>query len=131
MTVDLGDEDRKLVVLARGALARAEAPAGAAVRDADGRTYAGADVRTASLTLSALQVAVATALSSGATGFEAAVLVNGSADDPGLARVVPPGGTLKLALSVGTQSPVLRLDRHCRAAARRAGGIFCSPATKR
>lgn len=67
MTETLPDEDRKLVVLARGALARAEAPSGAAVRDGDGRTYAGADVRTATLTLTGLQVAVASAISSGAT----------------------------------------------------------------
>ena len=38
----LTDEDAKLVVLARGAMARAEATSGAAVRDADGRTCAGA-----------------------------------------------------------------------------------------
>lgn len=81
---ELGDEDRKLVVLARGALARAGAASGAAVRDDDGRTYAGAAVVTRSLTLTALQVAVATALSSGAAGFEAAVLVGGADDDPGV-----------------------------------------------
>ncbi|MBD0859945.1 cytidine deaminase [Gordonia sp. zg691] len=87
MTETLADEDRKLVVLARGALARAEARSGAAVRDGDGRTYAGADVRTATLTLSGLQVAVASAISSGARTFEAAVIVNGDADDPGLATL--------------------------------------------
>ncbi|NMO01266.1 cytidine deaminase [Gordonia sp. TBRC 11910] len=81
---DFGDEDRKLVVLARGALARAGTGSGAAVRDTDGRTYAGAAVATTTLRLTALQVAVATALSSGAPGFEAAVLVAGSADDPGV-----------------------------------------------
>ena len=84
MTETLSDEDRKLVVLARGALARAESPSGAAVRDGDGRTYAGADVRTRSLTLTGLQVAVASAISSGARSFEAAVVVNGDAGDPGL-----------------------------------------------
>ncbi len=55
---------------------------------------------------------------------DAALMLSVLADDPALARVVPPGGTLKLALSVGTQSPVLRLDRHCRAAARRAGSVL-------
>lgn len=88
----LGDEDQKLVVLARGARGRAGSPSGAAVRDGDGRTYAGADVATASLTLSALQVAVATALSSGAQAFEAAVVVAGDAADPGratLAEITP------------------------------------------
>ncbi|GED98468.1 cytidine deaminase [Gordonia crocea] len=83
----LDAEDAKLVTLARGALARAGASSGAAVRDTDGRTYAGAPVALASLRLSALQVAVATALSSGAPGFEAAVLVGSSPDDPGLAAL--------------------------------------------
>ncbi len=77
-------EDDKLIVLARGALARAETTSGAAVRDGDGRTYAGAPVTTSALTLTALQVAAATALSSGAQSFEAAVIVGGADDDPGL-----------------------------------------------
>lgn len=83
----LDAEDAKLVVLARGAMARAEAGDGAAVRDADGRTYAGAPVRLSSLRLTALQAAVAAAVSSGATGLEAAVLVGGAADDDGVAAV--------------------------------------------
>ncbi|MGV9827273.1 MULTISPECIES: cytidine deaminase [unclassified Gordonia (in: high G+C Gram-positive bacteria)] len=87
MTQTLDDEDRKLVVLAKGARARAESRSGAAVRDSDGRTYAGADVDTATLVLSALQVAVAAALSSGASGFEAAVIVGGDATDPGVATL--------------------------------------------
>ncbi len=77
-------ENDKLIVLARGALARAETTSGAAVRDGDGRTYAGAPVATSALTLTALQVAAATALSSGAQSFEAAVIVGGADDDPGL-----------------------------------------------
>ncbi|MCW2687536.1 MAG: cytidine deaminase [Mycobacterium sp.] len=87
MSEALDAEDAKLVVLARGAMGRAEAPSGAAVRDLDGRTYAGAPVTLAALDLSALQAAVAAAVSSGATGLEAAVLVGGSADDPGVAAV--------------------------------------------
>ena len=83
----MNDEDAKLVVLARGAMGRAEATSGAAVRDADGRTYAGAPVGLAALELTALQAAVAAAVSSGATGLEAAVLVGGSADDAGIAAV--------------------------------------------
>lgn len=83
----LNDEDAKLVVLARGAMARAEATSGAAVRDADGRTYAGAPVTLTALPLTALQAAVAAAVSSGATALEAAVLVGGSADDQGVAAV--------------------------------------------
>ncbi len=83
----LDAEDGKLVVLARGAMARSESASGAAVRDADGRTYAGAPVALATLTLTALQAAVVAAVSSGATGLEAAVLVGGAADDPGVAAV--------------------------------------------
>ena len=71
----LKDEDAKLVTLARGARGRANAAQGAAVRDTDGRTYAGATVSLPSLTLTAVQVAVATALASAADGLEAAVVV--------------------------------------------------------
>ncbi|CMK50598.1 hypothetical protein [Mycobacterium tuberculosis] len=82
----LDAEDAKLVVLARAAMARAEAGAGAAVRDVDGRTYA-APVALSALELTGLQAAVAAAVSSGATGLQAAVLVAGSVDDPGIAAV--------------------------------------------
>ncbi|EID11687.1 hypothetical protein [Mycobacterium xenopi] len=83
----LDAEDAKLVMLARAAMARADATSGAAVRDLDGRSYAGAPVALSTLQLSALQSAVAAAVSSGATGLEAAVLVGGSADDAGVAAV--------------------------------------------
>lgn len=83
----LDAEDAKLVVLARAAMARAEAGAGAAVRDGDGRTYAAAPVALSALELTGLQAAVAAAVSSGATGLQAAVLVAGSVDDPGIAAV--------------------------------------------
>ncbi|MCW2625181.1 cytidine deaminase [Mycobacterium sp.] len=84
---ELDAEDAKLVVLARGAMGRAEASSGAAVRDLDGRTYSGAPVALDALQLTALQAAVAAAVSSGATGLEAAVLVGGAADDAGVAAV--------------------------------------------
>lgn len=84
---ELDAENAKLVTLARGAMGRAEASCGAAVRDLDGRTYAGAPVALDSLELTALQAAVAAAVASGATGFEAAVLVGGSVDDAGIAAV--------------------------------------------
>lgn len=76
---ELGPEDRKLVTLARSARARTGADRGAALRDGDGRTYAAAEVSLESLRLSALQVCVAMALSSGSRGVEAAVLM---ADEP-------------------------------------------------
>lgn len=85
MTLDV--EDAKLVTLARGAMARAESGSGAAVRDRDGRTYAGAPVGLDALSLTALQAAVAAAVSSGAAGLEAAVLVGGSVEDAGVAAV--------------------------------------------
>lgn len=84
---ELDPEDVKLVTLARGAMGRAEAASGAAVRDLDGRTYAGAPVALDTLRLTALQAAVAAAVSSGATGLEAAVLVGGTVDDAGVAAV--------------------------------------------
>ncbi|WP_231963634.1 cytidine deaminase [Mycobacterium adipatum] len=68
-------------------MARAEAAQGAAVRDLDGRTYAGAPVQLSALSLTALQAAVAAAVSSGASGLESVVLVGGSAEDPGVGAV--------------------------------------------
>jgi hypothetical protein len=81
---ELGPEDAKLVTLARSARARTRAAQGAAVRDSDGRTYVAATVDLPSLHLSALQVAVAMAVSSGALGLEAAVVLGeDSADEVG------------------------------------------------
>lgn len=73
-----GAEDAKLVTLARATRARAGADEGAAVRDLDGRTYAAASVRLEHLDLSALEVCVAMAVSSGSTGLEAAVVLTGT-----------------------------------------------------
>jgi hypothetical protein len=81
MPDDLGAEDAKLITLARGARARIGAPAGAAVRDETGRTYAGASVALPGLTLSALQLAVAQAAAAGARGLEAVVVVSGAGID--------------------------------------------------
>ncbi|MDP9444585.1 MAG: cytidine deaminase [Actinomycetota bacterium] len=71
-------EDVKIITLARSVRARAGTRSGAAVRDTDGRTYAAADVDLPSLRLSALQLAVAMAASSGVQGLEAVAVV---ADD--------------------------------------------------
>lgn len=73
----LDAEDAKLVTLARGARGRVGASAGAAVRDETGRTYSGATVNLPHLTLSALALAVAQAVASGAQGLECAVVVSG------------------------------------------------------
>ncbi|MEN3612845.1 cytidine deaminase [Plantactinospora sp. ZYX-F-223] len=74
-TVELTAEDTKLVVLARGARGRIGAVEGAAVRDQDGRTYAAASVSLPSLTITALQLAVASAVAAGATRLEAGAVV--------------------------------------------------------
>lgn len=76
----MDSEDEKLVTLARSARARTGGPEGAAVRDEIGRTYVAATVALPALSLTALQVAIATAVSSGATALEAAVVVTSAAD---------------------------------------------------
>jgi hypothetical protein len=88
---DLTPEDAKLVTLARAAMARTQAPEGAAVRDLDGRTYAAASVDLPSLKLTALEVCAAMAASSGAKGLEAAVRL-GDATIPDLRAVRELGG---------------------------------------
>ena len=89
MLEQLSAEDAKLVTLARAARARINSIEGAAVRDGDGRTYAAAGVALPSMSLSALQVAVASAVSAGAARLEAAAVVTeaSTVDDPGLAAV--------------------------------------------
>jgi hypothetical protein len=82
-------EDAKLVTLARSTRARTRAAEGACVRDQDGRTYAGASVALPSLQLSAVQVAVAMAVTSGARSLEAVVVLGEAtdADEADLAAV--------------------------------------------
>lgn len=70
-----GPEDLKIIGVARAARARARTTEGAAVRDSDGRTYAATTVELPSLRLSALQLAVAMAVSSGISSLEAAAVV--------------------------------------------------------
>lgn len=77
-TGQLSAEDRKLITLARATRARTGAAEGAAVRDADGRTYAAATVDLSSLQVSAIGVCVAMAVASGAKGLEAAVVLTGA-----------------------------------------------------
>jgi cytidine deaminase len=74
--LELDPEDQKIVTLARSARARTQAAEGAAVRDTDGRTYAASTVNQPSFKLTALQAAIAAAVSSGAEGIEAAALVS-------------------------------------------------------
>lgn len=78
-------EDRKLVTLARATRARARAPQGAAMRDLDGRTYAAATVDLPGLAVSAIAGTLVMALSSGAAGVEAVVVLGpGGASDADL-----------------------------------------------
>jgi hypothetical protein len=88
-------EDAKLVTLARSSRARTRAAEGACVRDQDGRTYAGATVALPSLGLSAVQVAVAMAVTSGARRLEAVVVLGTATavDDADLAVVRDLSGT--------------------------------------
>jgi hypothetical protein len=79
----LSAEDEKLITLARATRVRTAAAEGAAVRDETGRTYMAAPVALPSLRLSALQLAVAMAVSSGAAKLEAAAVVSDTAPDPG------------------------------------------------
>lgn len=114
---ELDPEDAKIVTLARGARLRAHAPhsglsEGAAVRDADGRTYSGATVENAdpTLTTSALRAALAAAASSGARVFEAAALVTASlvsAADLALLREFGIGTPLLVAGLDGTVHEVV------------------------
>ena len=116
MAEPLGAEDAKLVVLARAAMARAEADSGAAVRDVDGRTYAAAPV-----TLSTLRAD--RPAGGGGRGriqwgdrLEAAVLVGGSADDPGIAAVreLAPTAVVIVTDSAGSPCDAAREFTACR-----------------
>ena len=80
MDAELDPEDAKIITLARSARARSGARTGAAVRDVTGRTYAAVEVELPSLRLSALEVAVAMAVSSGAEALEAAAIVSAAGE---------------------------------------------------
>jgi len=103
---DLDPEDAKLVTLARSARGRTGAPEGAAVRDTDGRTYLAASVALPSLRLSALQAAVAAAVSSGVTGLEAAAVLSEAEavehDGRSAVRDLTPSAPVLLAAPYGT-----------------------------
>jgi hypothetical protein len=98
----LDAEDAKLVTLARSGRVRAvvvDLPQeGAAVRDDTGRTYLAATVEKGPLALSALHLAVASALASGARGFEAAAVVTDS-EQPAGTDVLEAVGVPKLIVA--------------------------------
>lgn len=94
----LHPEDQKIITLARSTRARVAASEGAAVRDETGRTYTAAAVALPSLQLSALRLAVAMAVSSGAVRLEAAALVSDAAE--------PDPGDLAAVRDIGPDAPV-------------------------
>jgi hypothetical protein len=102
---DVTAEFDKLVTLARGARGRIGAAEGAAVLDDMGRSYTGCTVTLATLTLSAIQLAVATAMASGARGLEAVVVI--SAND-----VVDPLDLDTVRDLAGSGVPVTVVDTH-------------------
>jgi len=105
-TAELGPEDQKIVALARSARARVGSAEGAAVRDETGRTYAAAAVALPSLRVSALTLAEAMAVSSGATRLEAAALVSDgpgpAPEDIGAVKDIGAGAIIIHARSDGT-----------------------------
>ncbi|MFI5491708.1 cytidine deaminase [Actinoplanes sp. NPDC051859] len=84
---ELKPEDAKLVTLARSARARVGAAEGASVRDQDGRTYAAATVSLPSLKVTALQLAVASAVAAGASTIEAAAVATAAESLDGLGHI--------------------------------------------
>ncbi|WP_277669946.1 cytidine deaminase [Saccharomonospora viridis] len=99
---DLDPEDEKLITLARSARARTQAAEGAAVRDTDGRTYVATTVELPSLKLTALQAAVAAAVSSGVESLEAAVVVT--------EENTVQEASVRAVRDLAAQAPILRAD---------------------
>ena len=97
--MELDGEDAKLVTLARAARARTGGAEGAAIRDDIGRTYAAATVALPSLELTALQAAVAAAVSSGVQRLEAAVVVTDS--------VALDDASRRVAIDLGVPDPIV------------------------
>jgi hypothetical protein len=110
---ELGPEDLKIITLARSARARVGSAEGAAVRDETGRTYAAAAVALPSLRVSALTLAVAMAVSSGAAALEAAALVSDgpgpAAEDIGAVKDIGSNAVIIHAGSDGAVREILRL----------------------
>jgi hypothetical protein len=109
---ELSPEDLKIITLARSTRARVASAEGAAVRDETGRTYAAAAVALPSLQLSALRLAVAMAVSSGASALEAAALVSDvnqpDSGDLAAVRDLGPAATVFLAAPDGSVRDTLK-----------------------
>jgi len=128
---DLDPEDVKIVTLARSSRARTGAVEGAAVRDTHGRTYVAATVALPSLQLTALQAAVAAAVSSGAPGLEAAAVVSGAdeVDAASLAAVrdLTPGALILLADATGAVRSTSNRPEHDASGSDRSGADASVP----
>lgn len=99
-------DDAKLLTLARSARARTGAAEAAAVRDDIGRTYVASSVDLPSLRLSAVQAAVAAAVSSGSVRLAAVAVVSaadGLSDDD---RAVLDDVSVTTVLLAGTDGVV-------------------------
>ncbi len=108
----LDQEDLKIITLARSARARVGSAEGAAVRDETGRPYAAAAIALPSLRLSALALAVAMAVSSGATSLEAAALISdGNETDPADIAAVKDIGTGALIIHANPDGTVRSTER--------------------
>jgi hypothetical protein len=111
----LGPEDQKIITLARSTRARVAASEGAAVRDETGRTYTAAAVALPSFQVSALRLAVAMAVSSGATRLEAAALVSEAAEpDPGDLAAVRDVGPDAKVIHAGPDGSLRAIRLRCR-----------------
>jgi cytidine deaminase len=104
-------EDQKLITLARAAAARTGARQGASLRDTTGRAYAAASVELEHLQLSAIAVAVAMTVSSGAEGVEAVAVVGQapSSDDLDVLRDLH--GSDVMVWSADIQGKVLQVSQ--------------------
>jgi hypothetical protein len=87
VSIELDDEDQKLVTLSRSMLARTSSGQAAAARDRSGRTYVAAAVDLPHLRLEALQAVVAALVSAGGEGIEAAAVIGWSPTPDGVAAV--------------------------------------------
>ena len=87
MSIELDEQDQKLVTLARSLLARTSTGQTAAARDGSGRTYVAAAVELPHLRLEALQAVVSALVSAGGEGVEAVAVIGWSPTPDGVAAV--------------------------------------------
>jgi hypothetical protein len=104
-------QDQKLITLARAAAARTGARQGASLRDTTGRAYAAAGVDLEHLRLSAIAVAVAMAVSSGADGVEAVAVVGEAPSNDDLDVLRDLHGSDVMVWSADIQGKVLEVSQ--------------------